>query len=484
MRSRDALKPGLLTEQHVADTEGVLSVIVFQIQVQAVGRKDGELPCTISLPSIRMGLAAEGDKAAALEQWGSLAALKPELFVNAHLRNPGTPASNADTPKAASSPPLPSGVEDEAPALDAKERVPVPVVAAVKDADSTVKDVPTRGEPMQTPVEFEAVAAHFAAVMASESSYAVQVDRSTELTCREEAERRESEDRDAARKRKAEEMGLGELGEDELLAAEILSGSFLTGITHQRMPSPRAASGGKGRGSGGNRDENRVAGGAREGKRARQASAKAAAAALLDMPLRGGKGVGSRSRAGTGPKSVQGNKSSLPKGSANCAVVTKGKLSGAGKGAPGASGLDESAGMSAAWVKKVVGFLESNGQDLLSSICAHYRIDFCGDVSSIRDYSLEQLAHNAIFNPALPKASGRLPKMLRDIPGVTNWSVYECGDLCGFKPVDIAKYCSTAQCVTVIDWPTQGLKNICKARRMCESDCSAVCCVSVFSAGT
>ena len=165
-----------------------------------------------------------------------------------------------------------------------------------------------------------------------------------------------------------------------------------------------------------------MGGSAREGKRARQASAKAAAAALLEVPVRG-KG-GGRSRAAVGSKKVQG-KGSAVKGSANSVVVSRGKVSGAGKGAPGASSLDDSnsAGVSAAWVQKVVGFLETHGQDLLSSICAHYRIDFCGDVSSIRDYSLEQLAHNAIFNPALPKASGRLPKMLRDIPGVNNWSV-------------------------------------------------------------
>ena len=130
-------------------------------------------------------------------------------------------------------------------------------------------------------------------------------------------------------------------------------------------------------------------------------------------------GGGPRGRASGGSKQGLG-KSSPSKPPASCAVASKAKMGGAGK--PGASGLDEGAGVSASWVNKVVGFLESNGQDLLSSICAHYRIDFCGDVSSIRDYSLEQLAHNAIFNPALPKAAGRLPKMLRDIPGVSNWS--------------------------------------------------------------
>jgi hypothetical protein len=34
---------------------------------------------------------------------------------------------------------------------------------------------------------------------------------------------------------------------------------------------------------------------------------------------------------------------------------------------------------------------------------------------------VEQLAHNALFNPALPKVSGRLPMMLRDIEGVTDF---------------------------------------------------------------
>ena len=51
------------------------------------------------------------------------------------------------------------------------------------------------------------------------------------------------------------------------------------------------------------------------------------------------------------------------------------------------------------------------------------RIDYTGDLASLRDYSLEQLAHNAMFNPALPKASHGLPMMLRDVPGVTDFSM-------------------------------------------------------------
>ena len=69
---------------------------------------------------------------------------------------------------------------------------------------------------------------------------------------------------------------------------------------------------------------------------------------------------------------------------------------------------------------KVLTFLERNGQDLLSSICTHYRIDFCGDVGGVGQHSREQLAHSAIFNPALAKSKvGWLPKMLRDISGVS-----------------------------------------------------------------
>merc|ERR1711939_357998 len=48
-------------------------------------------------------------------------------------------------------------------------------------------------------------------------------------------------------------------------------------------------------------------------------------------------------------------------------------------------------------------------------------------------------AHNAIFNPALPKASGRLPKMLRDIPGVNNWHMTFLKDQAGiFRAVRVA----------------------------------------------
>ena len=74
------------------------------------------------LPSIRMGINVDADKAAAIEQWGSLAALKPELFINAHLRNPDTPASNADTPKASCSPQRQAiGEEEDAAEHDTKD---------------------------------------------------------------------------------------------------------------------------------------------------------------------------------------------------------------------------------------------------------------------------------------------------------------------------------------------------------------------------
>ena len=53
---------------------------------------------SMGLPAIRPSGVPTDPKSAAIEQWGSLAALKPELFVRA--LNPGTPASNADTPKA------------------------------------------------------------------------------------------------------------------------------------------------------------------------------------------------------------------------------------------------------------------------------------------------------------------------------------------------------------------------------------------------
>jgi len=446
-------------------------LVLLQIQMQGAGRKEGEPPCAISLPSIRMGFAAKdgADKAAAIEQWG-LAALKPGLFVDAQLRNPGTPASNADTPKAANSPPLPaSGEEDDAPPPQHQPQACVPS----KDAPGSSKEnMPVKEESVQMPVDLAMVAEHFAAVIAAEaaaSAEAVQVERAMEPrtgepACRQEAERRESEERDAARKRKAEEMGLGELGADELLAAEILSGSFMSGLPHRPLPPSSGASGGKGRGGRASRGGGESGNGAREGKRARQASAKAAAASLLEVPLRVKSGGGAARGRASGVSKQAVGKSSASKAPVSCAVVSKGKMGGAGK--PGGSGLDEGAGASvASWVSKVVGFLETNGQDLLSSICAHYRIDFCGDVSSIRDYSLEQLAHNAIFNPALPKAAGRLPKMLRDTPGVSNWSV-GCGVSCVLRLVRWRGHelCAAARV------------QACKMRRSCSGDASLAPC--------
>jgi len=360
------------------------------------------------LPSIRM--KNEGFKGTAIEQWGSLAAMKPELFVNAPMCNPDTPASNAETPKAASSPQRQEGAEQE----EAAEQ-------ESKDFAGAPAALPAVNVPM---IDLEA-AARAAAAAAQEAA------------CREEtAEQTASQERDAARKRKAEEMGLGELGEDELLAAEILSGSFLSeGISKvpPPPPPPSGGAGGRGRGSTAGRDSSMGGAGAREGKRARQASVKAAAAALVEQPSRAKGAPRSRPVAGKQPLAKPPAKAGAGSG------VSRGKAGGASKASIPSSLEDGINVPSAAWVKKVVSFLESNGQDLLSSICAHYRIDFCGDVSSIRDYSLEQLAHNAIFNPALPKASGRLPKMLRDIAGVTGWHMTFLKDQSGiYRAVRVA----------------------------------------------
>jgi hypothetical protein len=82
----------------------------------------------------------------------------------------------------------------------------------------------------------------------------------------------------------------------------------------------------------------------------------------------------------------------------------------------------ESDADAAPWVVKVLTFLENNGQALLSSICAHYRIEFDGDLASVGRHSRDQLVHSCIFNPALAKSkTGWLPKMLRDISSVTDW---------------------------------------------------------------
>ena len=371
------------------------------------------------LPSIRM--KSEGSKTTAIEQWGSLAAMKPELFVNALMCNPGTPTSNADTPKAASSPQRHEGDEQEEGAEQESKDF-----AGALAAPPAVKQLAM--------IDLEAAARAAAAAAAQEAS-AVPSYREEEYRGRY-WEQTASQERDAARKRKAEEMGLGELGEDELLAAEILSGSFLSeGISVAPQPPPRTGgSGNRGRGSAAGRDSNAGGAGAREGKRARQASVKAAAAALVEQPSRA-KGA-SRSRPIAGKQAL--GKASAKAASAS--VVSRGKASGASKAASIPSSLEDGTSVpTAAWVRKVVSFLETNGQDLLSSICAHYRIDFCGDVSSIRDYSLEQLAHNAIFNPALPKSSGRLPKMLRDNAGVTDWQMTFLKDHAGiYRAVRVA----------------------------------------------
>jgi len=73
------------------------------------------------------------------------------------------------------------------------------------------------------------------------------------------------------------------------------------------------------------------------------------------------------------------------------------------------------------WVKQILHFLEKQGQNLLTAICARYKIPYDGTIASIPDGMLEQVAYNAIFNPALPKGDDSLPLMLRDVDGVTGF---------------------------------------------------------------
>eukprot|EP00293_Proteomonas_sulcata_P010253 CAMPEP_0184287846 /NCGR_PEP_ID=MMETSP1049-20130417/259_1 /TAXON_ID=77928 /ORGANISM="Proteomonas sulcata, Strain CCMP704" /LENGTH=610 /DNA_ID=CAMNT_0026593933 /DNA_START=387 /DNA_END=2219 /DNA_ORIENTATION=- len=75
------------------------------------------------------------------------------------------------------------------------------------------------------------------------------------------------------------------------------------------------------------------------------------------------------------------------------------------------------------WVNKVLRFLETEGQNLLNSICTRYKIPFDGAITSIPDGMLEQVAYSAIFNPALPKNPNGLPQMLMDIPGVSGFNM-------------------------------------------------------------
>ena len=51
----------------------------------------------------------------------------------------------------------------------------------------------------------------------------------------------------------------------------------------------------------------------------------------------------------------------------------------------------ESDADAAPWVVKVLTFLENNGQALLSSICAHYRIEFDGDFASVGKEKTDEL---------------------------------------------------------------------------------------------
>ena len=419
---------------------------------------------SMGLPAIRPSGVPTDPKSAAIEQWGSLAALKPELFVRA--LNPGTPASNADTPKAPTSPQRPAGAEAEGEAEESDAAACAPASAAVHDAQpvrvadraaaaaqeaapartgteavKTELSAPPAPVPVQqrqqplppTQVNLEAAAAMAAAAMAAATAQEKQRAAEAEaLQVQAQAMQAQllQETRDAARKRKAKEMGLGELGEDELLAAEILSGSFLSGLPNCRSPpmSPDMipmSSGALGGGAGGG-----------QRKRGRQMSAKAAAAAaaattLLEAPYGREFAAARKGGAGAARVRVAGGKQGLPKGSPvkAGAVAVRGKGGGGGKSGAGGEVTHT---QSAEWVTKVMEFLESNGQNLLSSICAHYRIDYSPpDVSSIRDYSLEQIAHNAIFNPALPKVSGRMPKMLRDMHGVSNWKMTFLKDQAG-----------------------------------------------------
>eukprot|EP00960_Hanusia_phi_P020087 593645-Hanusia_phi.AAC.4 len=83
------------------------------------------------------------------------------------------------------------------------------------------------------------------------------------------------------------------------------------------------------------------------------------------------------------------------------------------------------------WVHKFLRFLEDNGQDLLLSICTRYKIAFDRTIDSIPSGMLEQVAYNAIFNPALPKSPDGLPMMLRDVPGVSDFQMTFLKDAVG-----------------------------------------------------
>jgi hypothetical protein len=92
------------------------------------------------------------------------------------------------------------------------------------------------------------------------------------------------------------------------------------------------------------------------------------------------------------------------------------------------------------WAVQLLAYLRRHGQVLLATICAHYRIDYTGDPSLLRAYSPEQLAHNALFNPALPKAPGTgLPTMLRDVDGVTDFKMAFPRDPATGVPAGIAR---------------------------------------------
>ena len=92
------------------------------------------------------------------------------------------------------------------------------------------------------------------------------------------------------------------------------------------------------------------------------------------------------------------------------------------------------------WAAELLAYLQRHGQGLLAAICAHYRIDYAGDPALLRAYSPEQLAHNALFNPALPKAAGTgLPTMLRDVDGVTDFRMSFPRDPASGVPAGVAR---------------------------------------------
>jgi len=93
------------------------------------------------------------------------------------------------------------------------------------------------------------------------------------------------------------------------------------------------------------------------------------------------------------------------------------------------------------WVRTVLIFLEKNGQEILQAICARYKIPYDKSITSIPIGTWEQVAYNAIFNPALPKSSGGdgMPMMLRDVKGVSDFQLRFLQDKQGiFKTTQVS----------------------------------------------